>query len=148
LLGLQVDAIRGSKYATRWIRTTKGENMMVNDVDNLLNHLLVSWHKWGTRCSMGKGYPHTSASCRVTTASREYDDDGVPDDSVMIAFDAAAYRVPQPYLTALQFQAKNMSGAAVWRSPRLPEDLQERAVLTLEARNMLMRELARNGVLS
>lgn len=126
---------------------------MQSDIDNLLNSLLVQWHRWGTRCSMGKGYPTRDATCRGARASRQYDDDNgaldaAIDDSVMESFDAAAYRVHQPWLTALQFQARNMATAAVWTSPRLPTDPMERAVLTLEARNRLMKELARNGILS
>ena len=127
---------------------------MQSDIDNLLNSLLAEWHRWGTRCSMGKGYPSANPSCREARVSRQYDDcngalDDALDDSVMVAFDAAAYRVPQPWLTALQVQARNAAtGVAVWRSPRLPLDVMERAVLTLEARNKLMRELAKDGVLS
>ena len=126
---------------------------MIDEIDNILNSLMVQWHEWGTRCSMGKGYPTQDATCRGARASRQYDDDNGAldaglDNSIMEAFDAAAYRVPQPWLTALQFQARNMAGPAVWRSPRLPESAMERAVLTLEARNKLIKELARDGVLS
>lgn len=127
---------------------------MQSDIDSLVSNLMVQWHKWGSRSTFGKGYPSASASCKQARASRQYDDsngalDDALDDSVMQAFDAAAYRVPQPWLTALQFQARNMAcGANVWSSPRLPADMMERAVLTLEARNKLMKELARDGVLS
>ena len=127
---------------------------MQNELDSLLNSLLVQWHKWGTRCSMGRGYPARNLTCQGAHASRQYDDengalDAEIDSGVMEAFDHAAYRVPQPWLTALQFQAKNLStGVSVWRSPRLPVDLMERAVLTTEARNKLMRELMKDGILS
>ena len=127
---------------------------MQNELDSLLNSLLVQWHQWGMRCSMGRGYPTRDLTCRGAHASRQYDDengalDAEIDNSVMEAFDHAAYRVPQPWLTALQFQAKNLStGASVWRSPRLPIDALERAILTTEARNKLMRELMKDGVLS
>lgn len=127
---------------------------MQSDVDNLLNSLLVQWHRWGSRATMGKGYPSASASCKPARTSRQYDDcngalDDALDDSVMVAFDVAADRVDQPWRTALQVQARNMStGAAVWRSPRLPVDPLEREVLTMEARNKLMRELVKDGVLS
>ena len=127
---------------------------MQNAIDDFLNSLLAQWHQWGMRCSMGKGYPTRDLTCRAAHASRQYDDvngalDTDIDNSVMEAFDHAAYRVPQPWLTALQIQAKNLStGASVWRSPRLPVDTLERAILTTEARNKLMRELMKDGVLS
>lgn len=127
---------------------------MQSDIDSLVSSLMVQWHQWGSRSTFGKGYPAASASCKAARTSRQYDDangslDARLDDSVMEAFDAAAYRVPQPWLTALQFQARNMSsGASVWQSPRLPVDAMERAVLTMEARNKLMKELMRDGVLS
>lgn len=127
---------------------------MTGDIDTLVSALMVDWHRWGSRTRFGKGYPSASASCKPSRTSRQYDDangsmDADLDDSVMQAFDAAAYRVPQPWLTALQFQARNMSGGvSVWSSPRLPACMLERAVLTLEARNKLMKELASDGVLS
>jgi hypothetical protein len=126
--------------------------MMQNDVDNLLNDLLVSHHKWSRRVGFGKGYPGQSASCKPARASRQYDDEnGALDcgleDSRMAAFDAVLYRIPQPHLTALQFHARNMAtGVNVWSSPRLPVDLEERHVLLLEARNKIMKELALDGI--
>ena len=125
---------------------------MQNDIDTILNGLLVQWHTWSMRTRFGKGYPSAAASCKPARTSKQYDDsngalDAALDDSVMEAFDAAAYRVPQPWLTALQFQARNMTGPCVWSSPRLPVDMMARAVLTSEARNKLLRELASAGVL-
>lgn len=127
--------------------------MMQNDIDVLLNDLLASWHKWASRYRYGKGYPAAAASCRPARASRQRDDengalDAAIEDSRMEAMDAAMSRVPQPHLTALQFQARNMAtGNSVWISPRLPADQMERAVLTLEARNKLLKELSKDGVL-
>ena len=67
----------------------------------------------------------------------------------MAAIDASIDRVPQPHRTAIQFQARNLAtGANVWQSPRLPQDIEERAILTMEARNKLMKILADDGVLS
>jgi len=125
---------------------------MNNDIDNLLNDLLVSHHNWARRTRFGKGYPGQSMTCKSARASRQYDDengalDSGLEDSRMEAFDAVLYRIPQPFLTALQFQARNMAtGIYVWASPRLPINPFERQVLLLEARNKIMKELAFDGI--
>lgn len=126
---------------------------MQNELDSFLNSLLVQWHKWGCRDNVSRGYPTRDSTCCAARSSRQYDDqngalDADIDDGVMEAFDFAAYRVPHPWLAALQFQARNLATAAVWRSPRLPVDPEERAILTIEARTKLMRELQKDGVLS
>lgn len=124
------------------------------DLNQVLNDLLSRWHAWSSAYSFGKGYPSVDSACRDSRTSRQYDDsngalDAAVENRIMEAFDAAASAVPQPYLTALQFQARNFhSRAQVWKSPRLPDDEIERAVLLMEARNMLMRALARSGVMS
>ena len=125
---------------------------MRNDIDNLLNDLLSSHHKWARRTRFGKGYPSESASCKDARASRQYDDsngalDSGLDDSRMEAFDAVLYRIEQPWLTALQVQARNLAtGSNVWSSPRLPVDPLERSILTLEARNKILKELVKDGI--
>ena len=125
---------------------------MRNDIDNLLNDLLSSHHKWARRTRFGKGYPSESASCKDARASRQYDDsngalDSGLDDSRMEAFDAVLYRIEQPWLTALQVQARNLAtGSNVWSSPRLPVDPLERSILILEARNKILKELVKDGI--
>ena len=127
---------------------------MQNDIDTILDDLLASHHKWARRVRFGKGYPGQSASCKPAMASRQYDDsngalDSVLDDSRMESFDAVLYRIEQPYLTALQTQARNLAvGVNVWSSPRLPTDVEERHVLLLEARNKLIKELAHDGIMA
>lgn len=127
---------------------------MNNDIDHLLTDLMISHYEWShSRQRFGKGYPTTNAACKQARASRQYDDangalDANLDESRMQAFDEALYRVPQPYFTALQFEARNLAGEIyVWRSPRLPASFEELEVLTLESRNILLKELARDGVL-
>lgn len=128
--------------------------MLNDELDTTLNRLLSQWHDWSRSYRYGKGYPSADATCRQARASRQYDDtngalDAKVDSAIMEAFDAAVNRVPQPHVTALMFQARNFStGANVWLSPRLPVDPLERRILTMEARNILMRELARDGVLN
>lgn len=128
--------------------------MMQSDIDTILNDLLVRWHRHSKGYQLGKGYPSSDTACRGHRASRQYDDsngalDSALEDTIMEGFDAAIGRVPQPWNTALQFQARNMAtGHAVWTSPRLPADPMERGVLLMEARNKLLRELSRDGVLN
>ena len=73
----------------------------------------------------------------------------------MEGFDAACERIRRwdvlnntVYYTALQFEARNLAVRhQVWSSPRLPKDRAEREALITEARNKLLRELEKDGVL-
>lgn len=124
------------------------------DINQVLNDLLARWHVWSSSYSFGKGYPSVDSACRDSRTSRQYDDtngalDAGVENRIMEAFDAAVWTIEQPHLTALQFQARNFHArVAVWKSPRLPDDDMERGVLLMEARNKLMRALARSGVMS
>jgi len=131
------------------------KSSMLNDgIDTQLNRMLVAWHRWSAGFQDGRGYPSVTAICRSAKDCRQYDDeDDLLDDAIdsgeIDALDSAIDQVPQPHRTALAFQARNLSsGAAVWASPRLPHSVEERAVLLMEARNMLMRLLAARGILS
>ena len=125
--------------------------MMVNDVDNLLNHLLVSWHKWAL------GYQHvgginTSPMFRGGKPNKTRDDDdgvdGALHNSTMAAIDAQVMDMIDIHRTAIQIQARNLvAGVSVWRSPRLPVDPVERHIVLLEARNALLRRLIAAGVI-
>lgn len=124
------------------------------DINQVLNDLLARWHVWSSSYCFGKGYPSVDSACRDSRTSRQYDDtngalDAGVENRIMEAFDAAVWTIEQPHLTALQFQARNFHArVAVWKSPRLPDDDMERGVLLMEARNKLMRALARSGVMS
>lgn len=124
------------------------------DINQVLNDLLARWHVWSSSYSFGKGYPSVDSACRDSRTSRQYDDtngalDAGVENRIMEAFDAAVWTIEQPHLTALQFQARNFHArVAVWKSPRLPDDDMELGVLLMEARNKLMRALARSGVMS
>ena len=124
------------------------------DINQVLNDLLARWHVWSSSYSFGKGYPSVDSACRDSRTSRQYDDtngalDAGVENRIMEAFDAAVWTIEQPHLTALQFQARNFHArVAVWKSPRLPDDDMERAVILMEARNRLMKALARSGVMS
>lgn len=127
------------------------------EINEKLNDLLAKWHVWSQSYNLGKGYPSSDPIFGQAKAPSHWDSrngalDAAVDGKIMEAFDAVIWqmpREPQPYLLALQFQARNLaSRAQVWTSPYLPRDDGERSVLLMEARNMLLRKLARAGVMS
>lgn len=127
--------------------------MMQNDTDYILNGLLVDWHHYCQHTAQRAGYPGKSAGFGQSRSNSQFDwenniESELVDRRIMQGFDAAIQRIPQPWLTALQFEARNLAVRhQVWSSPRLPTDRQEREVLILEARNKLLKELGKDGVL-
>jgi hypothetical protein len=126
---------------------------MHNDLQGVLSGMLADWHLWSRHTASRSGYPGKAACFGQSKSNSQFDwENNVESDRVdaliMQGFDAAANRIPQPFLTALQFEARNLAMRhQVWASPRLPANRQEREVLILEARVLLLRELARDGVL-
>ena len=126
---------------------------MQNDIQTILGGLLADWHRYCQHTADRAGYAGKAAGFGQSKSNSQYDwENGVEDEMVdrriMQGFDAAAQRVPQPWLTALQFEARNLAVCyTVWVSPRLPTDVQEREAMILEARERLLKELARDGVL-
>ena len=127
--------------------------MMQNDIQHVLSGMLADWHRYCTHTADRPGFPGKAACFGQSRSNTQYDwENGVESDLVdkriMEGFDAAIQRVPQPWLTALQFEARNLCVRyQVWASPRLPKDPEAREVMILEARNRLLRELAKDGVL-
>ena len=127
--------------------------MKQNDIQDVLSGLLCEWHHFCQHTASRGGYPGKAACFGQSKSNSQYDwqngvEDEMVDKRIMQGFDAAAQRVPQPWFTALQFEARNLAVRhQVWASPRLPTDRQAREVLILEARVRLLRELARDGVL-
>jgi hypothetical protein len=127
--------------------------MMQSDIQNVLSGLLADWHIWSVHTAPRAGMPGRAAGIGSVPSSSQYDwENGVEGDLVdkriMEGFDAAIQRVPQPWLTALQFEARNLAVRhQVWVSPRLPANRVEREALILDARNRLLKELAKDGVL-
>jgi hypothetical protein len=122
-----------------------------------LDSLLSMWFLWRQSYRLTRGYAGRDSTCRDYRAPGHWDwkngaADARADDLQVKAVDACVDRIPntpQPWNTALQFEARNCAtGRAVWLSPRLPQDKDERAVLVREARNMLLRELRRAGVMT
>lgn len=129
---------------------------MRNEIDFIVDGLLATWYAWRREYKMTRGYSGRDGTCRDYRAPGHWDwkngaAEARADDLVVHAVDRAIDRipnVPQRWNTAIQFEAMNLhSGAAVWTSPMLPRDKAERDVLVLEARNRLLVELRREGVI-
>lgn len=126
---------------------------MNNDIQNVLSGMLADWHRYCQHTSEKHGFAGKAAGFGQSRSNSQYDwqngvEDEMVDRRIMQGFDASIQRVPQPWFTALQFEARNLAVRyQVWSSPRLPTNREEREVLILEARNRLLRELARDGVL-
>lgn len=126
---------------------------MQNDIQALLSGMLADWHKWSTHTHQRHGFAGKAAGFGQSRSNSQFDwENGIEsdrvDELVMRGFDAAIQRIPQPWLTALQFEARNLAVRyQVWTSPRLPADPRERESLIAEARTRLLRELEKDGVL-
>lgn len=127
--------------------------MMQNDIQRILDGMLEEWHNWCHHTADRAGHAGKAAVFGQSRSNSQYDwENGLESEAIdrriMQGFDASVQRIPQPWLTAIQFEAKNLAvGYVVWQSPRLPQDPEELAALILEARVRLLKELARDGVL-
>lgn len=82
-------------------------------------------------------------------------DDSIIYQSTMKSIDFAIYGdaksqggLNEPYRTAVQFYARNLSAkVSVWSSPRLPADKMDRVKVTNDALDMLSEKLEKAGVL-
>lgn len=122
------------------------------EINNSLSELLSSWHKWA------RGYQHVgdispSPTFRVCKSSRQWDTvdeiiSGDIENSQMEALDAIIMAMSAVHRTALQIQARNLcTGYSVWTSARLPQDLEQRAMVLAEARAALTGKLKSAGIL-
>jgi hypothetical protein len=125
--------------------------------DQFVDGLLISWFEWRRGYRLSKGYRSSDSTCQDYRAPGHYDwKNGASqervENEIMRGVDRAISRVPNEpdrWATALEFEAMNLAtGASVWSSKGLPADPRELEVLRLEARNKLMRELQREGVMS
>lgn len=127
--------------------------MMRNELQDVLSGMLADWHLWSRYTASRAGLPGRAAGFGQSRSNSQFDwENGLESDMIerriMEGFDAAINRVPQPWLTALAFEARNLAVRhQVWTSPRLPEDSTEREAMILDARDKLLKELARDGVL-
>ncbi len=122
-----------------------------DDVSVKLDEVLQQWHAWAL------GYrPGRQGACpmfRSARSARGWEDssDITAADvhrQAMRAVDFQVGEMPEPYRSAVYADARNLyTGRAVWTSPRLPHDQQERAVVVRDARAMLAARLFACGVL-
>lgn len=128
---------------------------MRNDIDVILDDLLALWHRFADNYQGTRGYASASPMFRDTKSNwSPYDrDNNVPEQeaerTLARAIGDALFRVPntpQLWRSVLMFEARTLSiGYRVWSSVRLPTG-EEYEVLRLEARNRLLIELKRDGV--
>lgn len=160
-----IDDWRARRAATRAARTKASaeptqhivrEKSRIEALDGKLNRLLACWCEWTQGYRHTRGYSGSDSTCRDYNTPTHWDwsngaQDERADQQRMRGVDAAIKRVPnepRPWRLAIEFNAMNLhSEAAVWSSPRLPSG-PELEVLTLEARNMLLRELREEGVMT
>jgi hypothetical protein len=127
-----------------------------DQVDLKLDALLIAWYEYRRGYRFGRGHKAAAVTSSYQTPGHWDWKNGASDDRanelVDKQVDQAIQRipnVPERWRTALEFEAMNLSsGAAVWTSPMLPRDKNAREVLVLEARNRLLVELRRDGVMT
>lgn len=133
------------------------EKARVEALDGKLNRLLACWYEWTLGYSHTRGYSGSDSTCRDYNTPTHWDwrngaEDERADQERMRGVDAAIKRLPnepERWRTCIEYEAMNLhSGAAVWTSKRLPQNAGELQVLRLEARNMLLRQLQREGVIT
>lgn len=125
---------------------------MRNEQNEILDDLLSRWHSWARSYSpvpscgadpmfRNAKSPHSSHSAgEVTDAKAESDQ--------MQAVDFHVGEMRDPHRSAIHIHARNCcTGRNVWLSPRMPADPIERAVILMEAKNLLTRRLLSAGVM-
>lgn len=125
---------------------------MTDDTRQIFDDLLIRWHHW----SRGfRAIPDltTTPMFRQARSGRQYDTqyelaERALDDDAMEAVDFHVNELCAAHRTAIQIDARNLAtGRSVWRSARLPDDQEERAVLVGQARAELMARLLNAGIL-
>lgn len=125
---------------------------MKDESNEILSGMLADWHKWSKCCCVGDA-PRTSAMFHGVRSSRQWDSesdvlDGTLHNSQMEAFDFHVNELGAVDRTALAIQARNLvTGRNVWTSARLPDDVEQRAVILRDARNNLKKRLQAAGIL-
>lgn len=127
--------------------------MLSAERDAALNELLPEWHSWQKRFVQGIGYRNRSSVMSGYMVPRDRDDDNGEHDAylhnkTMEDIDFQVGELTEPHRTAIYCLALNLStGAAVWCHPRLPKDRDERIVVVVAARALLMARLISAGVI-
>lgn len=125
---------------------------MNNDSKHILDDILSRWHHHCKHFTivrqagadpmfkMARSSRHWSTEEEV----REAEIDGY----LMKAVDFNVGEMENPHRAAIYMEARNCyTGRSVWLSPLLPRNKEERAIVIMEARNMLTRRLMAAGVM-
>jgi hypothetical protein len=118
---------------------------MKRDID--LVELLVLWYRYESQWTPVEGYPRECPSTAGYMASRQYDDQNQAAETDARGQLAAhigriVAGIDEPWRSALAMVARNRSsGAAVWRSARLPEADDARAEVVAEAMELFAEQL-------
>ena len=120
--------------------------------DATLDDLLSRWHVWQWS-NVGRGFNRKALVAGDYRCSRQYDDqngalDARIDHIQMQAVEFAVGQMVDPYRAAIYMQARALHlGVAVFTSPRLPSDPQDRAAIVSVARQLLTTRLQSAGVM-
>lgn len=125
---------------------------MFNDSKAILDDILSRWHH---HCKTYRvvGEPGADPMFRNAVTSKGWNNTSdIADDAVnaaqMKAVDFHVSEMQEPHKAAIYVTARNCyTGRSVWLSPRLPTNPEERAIVIMEARNMLTRRLMTAGVM-
>ncbi len=132
--------------------------MMHNDSSAILDDLLSRWHfhcrffNTSVRSAdpMFKNALRAKGEQTVAAISEDQWEAGAMKaiDNIVFGDKQGQGGMVDPHRAAALILARNCyTGRSVWISPRLPADREERAVVVLEARNMLTRRLMAAGVI-
>ena len=125
---------------------------MNNDLRSQLEEILSRWHGW---CKSFSAVPVQGSDpmFRQANSPKHWQTlDEIADDSInttqLKAVDFHVSEMQEPHRAAIYVLARNCyTGRSVWMSPRLPQDVAQRAVIVGEARAELTRRLMRAGVM-
>lgn len=118
-----------------------------------LDDLLSRWHQWQQGERVARGYAPKALVVGNFRSSRQYDDangqlDADLEHRTMRVLDHQVREMAEPWRAALYADARAcMLGIAVFTSPRLPADRQERERIVQQARRQLAARLSVVGVM-
>lgn len=125
---------------------------MRNEQNEILDDLLSRWHSWARSyspiptCGADPMFRNAKSAKGWDTTDQVVEDE--LNDKTMKAIDFQVGEMEDPHRSAIHIHARNCcTGRNVWLSPRLPADPMERAVILMEAKNLLTRRLLSAGVM-
>ena len=125
---------------------------MKNDAAVLLKDILSRWHAWSVGYKIIGGRTSCVMFINAKTPNHWQGLDEIADAQIdadsMKAVDFQVSEMAEPYKSAIYEDARNcQTGYAVWRSPRLPINPADRALIVAEARAQITQRLIAVGVL-